>query len=54
MKNRNRFIPLIIYLVLLVVIFSWANNLFGGNQNQIPYSQVTELFRQEQVREFVV
>ena len=54
MKNRNRFIPLIIYLVLLVVIFSWANNLFGGNQNQIPYSQVTELFRQEQVRKFVV
>ncbi len=54
MKNRNRFIPLIIYLVLLVVIFSWANNLFGGDQNQIPYSQVTELFRQEQVRKFVV
>ncbi|MGM9626486.1 MAG: ATP-dependent zinc metalloprotease FtsH [Faecousia sp.] len=45
---------MIIYLVLLVVIFSWANNLFGGNQNQIPYSQVTELFRQEQVRKFVV
>ncbi|MGN0977189.1 MAG: ATP-dependent metallopeptidase FtsH/Yme1/Tma family protein, partial [Faecousia sp.] len=54
MKNRSRIIPLIIYLVLLVVIFSWANNLFGQDVNDIPYSQVVEMFRQEQVRKFVV
>lgn len=53
MKNR-RFIPLIIYLVLLVAIFSWANNLFREDLNQMPYSQVVELFRREQVRKFVV
>ena len=54
MKNRSKIIPLIIYLVLLVVIFSWANNLFGQDVNDIPYSQVVALFRQEQVRKFVV
>ncbi len=53
MKNR-RYVPLIVYLFLLVIIFSWANNLFGENLNQIPYSQVVELFRQEQVKAFEV
>ena len=53
MKNR-RFIPLIVYLILLVVIFSWANNLFGDNLSQIPYSQVVEMFRKEQVKAFEV
>ena len=53
MKNR-RYVPLIVYLFLLVIIFSWANNLFGENLNQIPYSQVVELFRLEQVKAFEV
>ena len=43
MKNR-KFIPLILYLVILVAVFSWAGDLFGENLNQIPYSQVVELF----------
>ncbi len=53
MKNR-RLIPLIIYLVVLIAAFSWAGDLFGEDLNQIPYSQVVELFRQEQVRAFEV
>ena len=53
MKNR-RLIPLIVYLVALLLIFSWANNLFGEGLADIPYSQVMELFRKEQVRQFVV
>ena len=53
MKNR-RFIPLIIYLCVLVAVFTWARELFRTDVNQIPYSQVVELFRQEQVRNFVV
>ena len=53
MKNR-RYVPLIVYLFLLVIIFSWANNLFGEKLNQIPYSQVVALFRQEQVKVFEV
>ena len=42
MKNR-RFIPLIVYLLLLFAVFSWANNLFGDNLSKIPYSQVISL-----------
>ena len=53
MKNR-RFIPMILYLVVLVLVFSWANKLFSDNLNSLPYSQVVELFQKEQVKSFVV
>ena len=53
MKNR-RLIPLIAYVVVLAVIFLWANELFNDSLTQMPYSQVVELFQQEQVRSFVV
>ena len=53
MKNR-KFVPLIVYLVILAVALSWAGDLFGKNANQIPYSRVVELFRSEQVRAFEV
>jgi len=43
---------MIAYLLLLFAVFSWANNLFSDNLNQIPYSQVVDLFRQEQVKAF--
>ena len=54
MKKNRRIIPLILYLVLLVAVFTWASNLFSENLNQIPYSQVVSLFRNEQVRAFEV
>ena len=53
MKNR-RFIPMIVYLLILGLIFSWANGLFGRNMADLSYSQVVELFRREQVQHFVV
>ena len=53
MKNR-RFIPLIVYLVVLIAIFTWAKGLLNKEVNQIPYSEIVELFQQEQVRSFVV
>ena len=51
MRKRNM-IPLIVYLVVLVAVFSWAGDLFGDSPSQIPYSQVVELFHAEQVRSF--
>lgn len=54
MRNRSRIIPLLIYLAVLVLIFSWVNGLFSQDVDQMPYSQVVELFRKEQVRQFVV
>ena len=53
MKNRKA-IPMIAYLLLLFAVFSWANNLFSDNMDQIPYSQVVDLFRQEQVKAFEI
>ena len=53
MKNR-RIITLIIYLAVLVLAFSWMLGLFGGKTNDVSYSQIVELFRQEQVKSFVV
>ena len=45
---------MIAYLLLLFAVFSWANNLFSDNLSQIPYSQVVDLFRQEQVKAFEI
>ena len=53
MKNRKA-IPMIAYLLLLFAVFSWAGNLFSDNMDQIPYSHVVELFRQEQVKAFEI
>ncbi len=53
MKNR-RFLPLIVYLIVLALIFSWANGLFSESLSRIPYSEIVSLFKDEQVRQFVV
>ena len=52
--KKARFIPLVLYIVLLIAAFSWVGDLFDDNLNQIPYSRVVELFRAEQVRAFEV
>ena len=45
---------MIAYMLLLFAVFSWAGNLFNENLNQIPYSQVVDLFRMEQVKAFEI
>jgi len=52
-KQRRSFTP-ILYLLVLVMVFSWALSQFGQRTNTIPYSQLVELFRQEQVSQFLV
>ena len=54
MKNRSRFIPLAIYLMVLLAAFSWLGDIFGSSGNAIAYSEVVSLFRREQVKEFLV
>ena len=53
MKNRN-FISVIVYVVILGLALSWILTLFGVGKSGLGYSQVVELFRQEQVRRFEV
>ncbi len=43
-----------IYLLVLLAVFSWALNAFGQKTNTIPYSQLVELFQNEQVSQFWV
>ena len=52
--KKTRWIPLVVYAALLLVFFGWISNLFGSSQSSLPYSKVVELFRKEQVRQFVV
>lgn len=54
MKKQGRsFIPLV-YMAILVMVFSWVLSNYSKRTNTIPYSDLLELFRQEQVSEFVV
>ena len=54
MKKNRKPIPVILYLILLISVFSWASQLLGDGVSKIPYSQVLSLFRQEQVKAFEV
>ncbi len=53
MKNR-RFVPLFLYIIALVMVFSWAGSLFEDSLSSVPYSEVVKLFENEQVKSFVV
>ena len=53
MKNR-RFVSLILYVIMLLSVFSWAGGFLESSLNPVTYSQVVELFRNEQVKSFVV
>ena len=52
MKN-NRY-PFLIYIVVLFLIMSWISGLFGDGTDGLAYSEVVDLFRNEQVKSFEV
>ena len=54
MKKQGRSIAPFIYLLVLLAVFSWALNVLGPKTNTIPYSQLVELFQNEQVSQFLV
>ncbi|MBQ4642400.1 MAG: ATP-dependent zinc metalloprotease FtsH [Oscillospiraceae bacterium] len=45
---------MILYVLILIVAFSWILGLFDTRADKIPYSEVVALFRNEQVSTFVV
>ena len=53
MKKRKIF-SVLIYIVILFLGFSWMLGLFGGGTDNLTYSQIVALFKQERVRSFVV
>ena len=53
MKKRKSF-GIILYALILVMLFSWVLRLFTSGSNALTYSQIVNLFSQEQVRSFTV
>ena len=53
MKKRINLTP-ILYIAILVLVFSLVLNIFGNGKDNIPYSQIVQLFKNEQVKSFVV
>ncbi len=54
MKKNRKIISIIVYVAVLALFFSWMLGAFGFGTDKVPYSQVLDLFRNEQVRSFVV
>ena len=54
MKKRSKIIPLIMYMVILFAALNWMTGIFSSSGNSIAYSEVVALFRQEQVKQFLV
>ena len=53
MKNRKH-LPLIIYLLGLMLIMSWALGAFDSAADDLSYSDILQLFENEQVKSFTV
>lgn len=53
MKKPINLTP-ILYVTVLVMIFSLIIGIFAGKTDDLPYSQIVQLFRNEQVKSFVV
>ena len=41
-------------MMVLLAAFTWLGDIFGSDGNTVTYSEVVSLFRQEQVKEFLV
>ncbi len=52
--KKSKLLTLILYVVVLISVFTLILNLFGNRTDNLPYSQVIALFKQEQVESFVV
>ena len=50
----RKYLPFLIYIAVLLLLFGWISGAFGMGQNDLAYSQIVELFEQEQVKSFVV
>ena len=53
MKKRS-IITLVLYLAILALLFSWVTGVFGNVTDDLTYSQILKLFREEQVKVCVI
>jgi len=52
--KKTRFLPILIYVVIMALLFGWVLGLFDNGKGEIPYSDIVALFREEQVYSFRV
>ena len=52
--KKTRFIPLIIYLLLLSLAFNFILNIFRTPANAIPYSGIVSMIESGNVKSFIV
>ena len=52
--KRPKIFPFLIYMAVLIALFAWSSGLFRGAGQDLSYSEMLQLFEQEQVKEFVV
>ena len=53
MRNR-KLMPVLVYIVLLVLLYSWITGGFGMGETKLSHTEITELFTAEQVKSFVI
>ena len=53
MKNR-KLMPVLVYLILMVLLYSWITGGFGMGETKLSHTEITELFVSEQVKSFVI
>ena len=52
--KKQSFFGVIVYLMILAALCGWLLSLFGGGRGDLTYSEVVELFQDEQVKSFTV
>ena len=52
--KRPKIFPFLIYMAVLIALFAWSSGLFRSAGQDLSYSEMIQLFEQEQVKEFVV
>ncbi len=52
--KKSRIITVVLYALVMFVAMSWAMGMFDTSLDQLPYSQIVELFEEEQVKSFRV
>ena len=52
--KKSKLFPILLYVVVLGLLFSWMLGIFAPADQGLAYSQIIQLFRDEQVKSFLV
>ena len=52
--KKHGIVTVLIYVGILVLLLSWMLTIFGGTEDNLTYSEIVDLFKNEQVKSFIV